>query len=84
MDIVLTNWAEAAYVANEFPTEFRDNRKCAIRLETGLRSGTGKEGAKGVNPHATKGHENMTANIQIGLEMAHDLPFAVRHSPFAT
>ena len=27
MDIVLTNWAEAAYVANEFPTEFRDNRK---------------------------------------------------------
>ena len=27
LDIVLTNWAEAAYVANEFPTEFRDNRK---------------------------------------------------------
>ena len=43
MDIVLTNWAEAAYVANEFPTEFRDN---SPELPTTLFSSTRPESVR--------------------------------------
>ena len=42
--------------------------KWAIRPETGPRSETGTKGAKGVNPHETKGHENMTATSPFGSQ----------------
>ncbi len=40
----------------------------AIRPEPGPRSETGTKGAKGVNPHETKGHENMTATSPFGSQ----------------
>ena len=59
--------------------------KWAIRPETGPRSETGTKGAKGVKPHETKGHENITATIPIGsqwAQTAHAGDAALRTSDF--